>query len=423
MKKTTSKKLLIALGVAVLGIIATLRYADRSRTVYTLTTVQALPRDITVTVNASGDLESEGAVNISAPDIKYTKKITFLLPEGTIVKEGDIVAVFDTIQLEERLESLLRAGLYARLQDTEIARTIAVDDCKANLASKQENEKIARLTYETMAYAPKLEQQKSEIQLNQAVANVKLAENRLKQEEQKWELKLRQVHELIEQNEKEVEETRSSIDALTIRAPCEGLVVYPKTRVMGTERKVQLGDTLYKDQRFMILPNLFKMTAQVEVAEEDIRRIRIGQFAQIYLEAFKDAVFTGEIYRIDRLAHVKENNPFIKVFTVGIRINEQDLDRLRPGMNARVIIDADTYMQATALPLNTIYTDADGDWIFVQGEEGPQKIRIDLADASEEWAVLSEDVAEPVILLNRSFKDWLNDSQHDTAVVRWEAAP
>lgn len=423
MKKTTPKKILIALGVTVLGVIAYLRYADQSRTVYTFTTVQALPRDITVTVNASGDLESEGAVNISAPAIKYTKKITFLLPEGTIVKEGDVVATFDTIQLEERLEGLLRAGLYARLQDTEIARTIAVDDCKANLASKQENEKIARLTYETMAYAPKLEQQKSEIQLNQAVANVKLAENRLKQEEQKWELKLRQVHELIEQNEKEVEETRASIDALTIRAPCEGLVVYPKTRVMGTERKVQLGDTLYKDQRFMILPNLFKMTAQVEVAEEDIRRIRGGQPAQIYLEAFKDAVFTGEIYRIDRLAHVKENNPFIKVFTVGIRINEQDLDRLRPGMNARVVIDADTYTQAPALPLNTIYTDDSGDWIFAQSETGPEKRPIELEDASEEWAVLAEPIPDPVVLINRTFKEWLGDPQQAEAAIRWEAAP
>jgi len=423
MKLKNRKPLCVATAVVILCLIGYLRFADRSKTIYTLTTLKVAPGDTTVFVHASGDLESEGSVNIAAPSIKYPKKITWLIPEGTLVKEGDVLAVFDTIQLEDRLESLLRAGLYARLQDTEIGRTIAVDDCKANLAGKMENEKIARLTYATMAYAPKLEQQKAEIQLNQALANVKLAETRLKQEEQKWELKLRQVHELIEQNEKEVEEVRSGIEAMTLSAPCEGLVVYPKTRVMGTERKVQLGDTLYKDQRFMILPNLLKMTAQVEVAEEDIRRIQIGQKARIYLEAFKNAEFTGEIYRIDRLAHVKENNPFIKVFTVGIRIHEQDLERLRPGMNARAVIAAVHYEQLPGLPLDALYSEGDDYYVFIRSAHGIERKSIKLLDASDEKAVLAEPVDEPVIRINRSLKAWMNDENRAKALLRWEATP
>ncbi len=422
MKTWTRKRLILTTVAVALCVAGYLNFANRPKTSYVLTTVTCMPRDVTITVSASGDLESEGALNISAPSVKYSKKLTMLIPEGTIVREGDVLATFDTIALEDKLESLLRAGLYAKLQDTEIARAIGVDDCGASLASKVENEKIARLTYETMAYAPKLEQQKAEIQLNQAVANVKLAENRLKQEEQKWELKLRQVHELIQENEDQIEEVRASIDAMTLLSPAEGLVVYPRTRVMGTERKVQLGDTLYKDQRFMIIPNLLKMTAQVEVAEEEIRRIKIGQPTRIYLEAFKDAEFTGTIYWIDRLAHVKENNQFIKVFTVGIRIREQDLERLRPGMNARAVIDTDTHEQAPTVPLDAVYSDSDGDMVFVQRGQGVEKVLVQQVDASDKWAVLAEPISEPVILIDSELKRWLKDPARNEAQIDWEVA-
>jgi HlyD family secretion protein len=422
MIQKSTKKVVTGLLLAALGVAGYYHWSGNGGTSYTFTTVQSMPRDITIDVSASGDLESEDAVNIAAPDIKYAKKITYLIPEGSIVKEHDVLATFDTLQLEDQLESLLRAGLYAQLRDAEISRAIAIDDRKAELASKRENEKIARLTHESMQYAPELEQKKAEIQLNQAVANVALAENRLKQEEQKWVIKLRQIHDLIEANEKRIEEVRASIDAMTIRAASKGLVVYPKTRVMGTTRKVQLGDPLYKGQRFIVIPNLFKMTAQVEVAEEEIRRVRLGQKTSVYLEAFKDAEFTGEVYRIDRLAHVKENNAFIKVFTVSIRINEQDLERLRPGMNARVRIETDHYAQAISLPLKALYSDSEGDWVYVRGADGPDKVAVNLIDANDEWAAISEPVEGAVILNDQAFKKWLRDPARADADLRWETA-
>ncbi|MBT3295956.1 MAG: HlyD family efflux transporter periplasmic adaptor subunit [Verrucomicrobia bacterium] len=423
MIKKSSRKVLTGLLLAALAVAAYRYWSGNGSTTYTFTTVQSIPRDITIDVSASGDLESEDAVNISAPDVKHAKKITYLIPEGSIVKVHDVLATFDSLQLEDQLENLLRAGLYAQLRDTEISRAIAIDDRKAELASRRENEKIARLTHESMQYAPELEQKKAQIQLNQAVANVSLAENRLKQEEQKWVIKLRQIHDLIEANEKRIEEVRASIDNMTIRAASKGLVVYPKTRVMGTTRKVQLGDSLYKGQRFIVIPNLFKMTAQVEVAEEEIRRVRLGQRASVYLEAFKDAEFTGEVYRIDRLAHVKENNAFIKVFTVSIRINEQDLERLRPGMNARVSIAADHYAQAISLPLKALYSDSAGDWVYIRGDDGPEKVAVKLVDANDEWAALAEPVEGAVILNDQSFKKWLRDPARSDADLRWEIAP
>jgi len=422
MSKTSTTKVLGGLVVAALGVAAYLHGSGGGAAVYTLTTVQSAERDITINVSASGDLESEHAVNIAAPDIKYGKKITYLIPEGSIVEENTVLATFDTLQLEDQLESLLRAGLYAQLRDVEISRAIAVDDREAELASRRENEKIARLTHESMQYAPELEQKKAQIQLNQAVANVALAENRLKQEEQKWVIKLRQIHELIEANEKRIEEVRASIDAMTIRASSKGLVVYPKTRIAGANRKAQLGDTLYKRQRFIVIPNLFTMTAQVEVAEEEIRRLRVGQKAKIYLEAFKDATFSGEVYRIDRLAHVKENNSFIKVFTVSVRIHEQDLERLRPGMNARVVIETDHYAQAASLPLNALYSDRSGDWVYVQGIDGPEKVAVSLTDANDEWAVIAEAVPGQIVLNNQAFKTWLRDPEPAAADIRWEPA-
>lgn len=380
-------------------------------------------REVAIELADNGILAAESAIHIAAPNVNNDRKLIELVPEGTVAKKGDVLAKFDTAELEDQLESLEDSGLEAKLQDTQMDFEIRLADLAAAHQTTIENAKLAELTFQTMKYAAKLDRDAAEARMNNARNEIKVAENRIKQERNRRDVQVRQVEELIEVNARKIAETKQAIGDFTVKAPADGIVVYPEIKIGGLTRKPQTGDQLYKAQIFLILPNLFKMTAELEIAEEDIRRVAVGEEAEIVLEAFRDTVFTGEVYRIDPLAHIKENNEFIKVFTVGVRIKERDLERLRPGMNARVTIKVKRFANAWTLPVEALF--AEGEDYYVFAEAGPALVRraVEVVDANQAVAVLGEPPPGRVAIPDRTVRE-LAAAAAPLAGVRWvEYAP
>jgi len=375
--------------------------------------------DLSVELTDNGVLEAETATNIAAPSVNYERKLIDVVPEGTIVKKGDVLAKFDTAQLEERLEQLKHSGLHAEMQDAKIAAEIRLADLKAALQTSKENAKLAELQFKTMAYSAQLERDAAQARLNNSKNDIKVAENRIKQEENRRDVQIRQIQERIDQNNDKIKEVEEAIKAFTVKAPEDGIVVYPIIKVSGMSRKVQTGDMLYKAQIFIIIPNLFKMTAQLEIREEEIRKIKIGQKATILIEAFKDTRFTGEVYRVDPLAHVKENNEFVKVFTVGVRIKEKDIDRLRPGMNARVTISTAYYKDVPLLPVDAVVRDGDRAAVYVVRGEKVVLEEAEVIDMGIEMAALKKPIESRVVIPDASFRSFQNNPGLTLEKIKW----
>ncbi len=350
---------------------------------------QAQVKPLDVTLQASGVLDSASSLNISAPRTRYQRKLITLIEEGTVVRKGDVLATFDTSQMEEKLEVLEYSGLHARYRDTEMSFQISVNERIATHKSKVENEKISKITYDSMEFAPEMERKKSLIRLNQASAEVKIAENRIRQEEQRRDIQLRNIQEQIDQNRRDIEKLKEDIASFTVKAPADGIVVFPKIKIAGAERKVQIGDSLYWDQLFITIPNLFEMIARVEVDEKDIRKIKDSQTATITLEAFKDDIFTAKITKIEKLAQIKSNNPFVKIFNVEMKINEQDIEKLRPGMNARSIIKTNSYTQAITLPIDFVLRDGKQYYIYVLKDSQIVTENVELLDMTNKEVVIA----------------------------------
>lgn len=412
--------LLIAAAVAVVIVIA-LASGSGSGPALELTWVKPVQRDVVIELVENGILEAETATHIAAPNVNYERKLIELIPEGTIVKKGDVLAKFDTARLEEVVETLERSGLGARRKDIELESEIKIADLNAAHQTTIENAKLAELTFKSMAYAAKLDRDASEARLNNARNEIKVAANRVKQEENRRDVQLRQVDDLIADKDRKLKETRQAIEDFTIHAPEDGIVVYPLIKISGLTRKAQTGDQLYKSQIFLIIPNLFKMTAQLEIAEEDIRRVKIGQPATILLEAFKDKFFTGEVYNIAPLAHVKENNEFIKVFTVGVRVRERDLDRLRPGMNARVNLRLAEYQKAWALPVNSVVSEGEKFLVHVEESGKIRSVPIKVIDSGKESIVVDAPPPGRIIIPDAALREYLADPRRTSRSLKWKS--
>jgi HlyD family secretion protein len=386
--------------------------------VFQLSASATSQQDVAIVLQASGALESVESVNITAPQVRYSRKLIEIAPEGAMVAKGDVLSKFDTAQLDDRLEKLRRSGLKAAYKDAELSFDITIKEKEAAWDSQKENLKIAELSHESMKYAAEMEKKKALIRLNQAKADVRIAENRVEQEKQRRDTKLRQIQEQIDENDRLVAETEQWIRDFTILSPVDGLVVYPKIKIEGATRKAQIGDNLYSGQLFLTIPNLRKMMAVVEVDEKDVRRVALGQKARVLLEAFQEVSFTGEVRRFDRIAQIKRTNPYVKVFGVELLINEEDLERLRPGMNARAEIETARYEQAPTLPLDCLVREEGGYFVYCEVKGKIVRSPVEVKDSNAQVAVLGAPLTGRPLRADTNLRAYLKQSATGKARFR-----
>lgn len=410
-----NKWLWISLGVAgaAAGLAPFLFKGGDGEVVYTASPKR---QPVTLRLVESGTLDSESSVNVIAPMVnRYRKLLVYLVPEGTVVKKGAVLAKCDTSDLERDLENqrLEIGNIRARYKDTQVQYEINLDDLKNRLEQKAENQKIAQMTLDQMAYAADIDRQKSQVSLNQAKMEVEFAKTRIRAEEGRRDTALRQIGDEISNAQTKIDDLNLSVERFTVLAPEDGLVVYPLVKIDGQERKIQVGDSLYYGQVFLTLPNLFRMIVKIEVSEDAIKKVQVGQKAEIVLEAWKDRVYHGVIVRLSNLAKVKENNRFIKVFTVVLKILEEDLERLKPGMNARVTVDLRRLDDAITIPL--AFVDQQGGQAAVYGWDGKTITRqnVTLAEQTETLAVFTQPLPPRLIWVERSLKERMAGTNFD----------
>lgn len=371
---------------------------------------------VTIRLVESGTLDSESSVNVIAPMVnRYRRLLVFLVPEGTVVKKGALLAKCDTSDLERDLENqrLELGNVRARYKDTQVQYEINLDDLKNRLEQKNENQKIAQMNQDQMAFAADIDRQKSQVSLNQAKMEVEFAKTRIRAEEGRRDTALRQINDEISNVQGRIDDINLGIERFSVLAPEDGLVVYPLVKIDGQERKIQVGDSLYYGQVFLTLPNLFRMVVKIEVSEDAIKKVQVGQKAEIVLEAWKDRVYHGVIVRLSNLAKIKENNRFVKVFTVGLKIMEEDLERLKPGMNARVTVDLRRLDDATTVPL--AFVDTQGGQTAVWSWDGRTIARqvVTLVDQTETLAVFTNSLPPRLVWVERNLRERLAATNFD----------
>jgi len=92
----------ITLSLLILILHFTCGSSGQSDSKITFTTAR---EDLTITVDAEGILEAKNSININAPQFRDNYTITYMIPEGSKVKKGDVVAVFKSSILENEYKN------------------------------------------------------------------------------------------------------------------------------------------------------------------------------------------------------------------------------------------------------------------------------------------------------------------------------
>jgi len=105
----------------------------------------------------------------------------------------------------------------------------------------------------------------------------------------------------------------------------------------------------------MRIADLANMEAQVNVNENDVVNVKVGDVARISVDAYPDRKIAGEVREIASTATTNNAGTQEEVtnFLVKIRVTDKSV-QLRPGMSATADIETDTVQNAVAVPIQSV---------------------------------------------------------------------
>ena len=321
--KRSRKKLFITIGIAVVVLIAvgSIMASRKREKGIPVTTDKAFQKTITQLVTATGKIQPEVEVPI-APEVSG-EIIELPVKEGQSVHRGDVLLKIKPDNYQAQVEAQQSALSAARAGITQHRAELAKADLDYKRALNLFNQHLL-----------------SEADRNAAQTNYDIAKAALESsmfEAQRAEGGLRQIRDLLSKT--------------TIVAPSDGTISTLPARV--GQRVV--GTSQFAGTEVMKLANLNNMEAVVNVNENDVVNVKIGDGARINIDAYPDKPIRGTVREIASTASTKNAGTQEEVtnFEVKISIPDQGVV-LRPGMSATADIETATVANAIVVPIQSV---------------------------------------------------------------------
>ncbi|HEK19664.1 MULTISPECIES: efflux RND transporter periplasmic adaptor subunit [unclassified Mucilaginibacter] len=308
---------------------------------------KAETRDINETVSASGKIKPHVAVKIS-PEVSG-EVVELPIKEGDVVKKGQLLCRIRPDILKSGFE---RAVASYNTQKASVGNSMQM--LKQSEATFANQESIYKRSKELFDKKVLTIAEFDKAKADYAGARAALEAARQNVVGSKYGL---------EQSQASVKEASDNLAKTTIYAPVDGVVsklsIEKGERVLGTQQ--------FAGTEIMTISDLSKMDVNVDVNENDINRITVGNKAQIEIDAFQGKKFSGEVIEIGSSANVVGTNADqVTNFTVKVRITAQsymDLLRknaenhspFRPGLTATVDINTN-HVKALSVPIQSVTT-------------------------------------------------------------------
>jgi RND family efflux transporter MFP subunit len=332
--------------------------------------------DFRVVVTTTGELRARKFVQIQGPMNAqqaevWQMRIASIVPEGTVVKQGDVVAELDRAPVATKASEFALAlqkadAVYTQAQlDSALTLSQAREDIRT-MEFGLEEKRIAR--EQSRFEAPSIRRQ-ADIDYEKAQRALEQARVNYRTKTQQAVAKMSEVGADLERQRNRVSTVQSVMQAFTIRAPEPGMVIYVRE---WNGRKKGVGSQVSPwEPTVATLPDLLQMESVTYVNEIDVRRLAVGQPVVVSLDADPSKRLGG---RVTSVANVGEQRPNTdaKVFEVKITIAGADTT-LRPGMTTSNAVEAAVVPDALFVPIEAVANE--GPRAFVYKQDGGRVVR------------------------------------------------
>jgi HlyD family secretion protein len=333
--------------------------------------------DLVVGVPVSGTLSSVQAVRIGPPQVSeiWDYKISFMAPEGAPVRVGEPVVGFDTSELERQLldKRAERDSAQKELEKKQTDLEIARRDRELELAEAEARLRKASLKVDVPAdLVAAKELAKSREDLALARREVAYLKDRLHLEAVQGGTEAEALARKRDRAAVRVQEMADAVRRMTVTAPRAGTVVYVATDE-GEKKKV--GDSCWRGQSVIEIPDLRRMEAEGDVDEADAGRVAVGQRVTFRLDAHPDDVFTGRVRSIGGSVQSRSESDALKVVKLEIDLDATDAQRMRPGMRFLGTVEIERTPRALVVPVEAVFNRASGPVVYRKSGLGSEEVR------------------------------------------------
>jgi HlyD family secretion protein len=296
-------------------------------------------------VNATGRIQPKTQIRISA-DVS-AKIIALHVEEGQFVQEGELLVELD----RERFEA-------------------AVESAEANVRSAQSN---ARLNEQNMLKAEKDFDRSQDLVARKLESQAVLDTNNAayQVEVARYASSLDQVAQV----RASLKQAADDLSKTIIYAPMTGTI----SDLNKEQGEIAIGSAFQEDI-ILVVADLTEMEAQVNVDENDIVGVQVGQTASIKVDALYGETLTGTVYEIANTANMDEQGGQNQKTEFEVKISiEGETGKLRPGMTASADVSTETKTDVVGVPIQSVAVRTI-DQLMLEGEEFTEAEKRFIAD-------------------------------------------
>jgi HlyD family secretion protein len=321
-RRARRKKQIIcgSIGLIVLCIVASIIWSKREKPI-PVTTEKAVRKTILQTVSATGKVQPETEVKIS-PEVAG-EIIDLPVEDGKAINKGDLLVRVKPDSYKALLEQ--QEAAISSAKATNLQQKATMLKCEHDFKRAED------------LFSKKLI---SEQEYNASEAAYGVAKNTFESS----------LHE-IERAEAGSSQARDQLSKTTIYSPIDGTVTV-LNRKQG-ERLVATGQ--FAGTEVMRVADLSHMEARVDVNENDVVNVKLGDKAEVKIDAYGNRKFHGTVYQIANTGKTTGTGTQEEVtnFEVKIRITDTDVT-LKPALSCTAEIHTNEMKDVVAVPMQAV---------------------------------------------------------------------
>jgi HlyD family secretion protein len=357
--KTWHKVMIGVGGAAVVGGIVWYSINQANKGVVTVQTAKVAKEESLVSqVTASGEIKPTTYTNVYAQG--FGRIMEIVVKEGDHIKKGDQLLLQENVQANADVQA--QAAAINSYQSGVQAAEASYKAAQSDLSMQEANLEKANLDYERGqglykdGLIPKQDFDQRKTTYDAAVASVDASKARMIAQK----AQLDQVRAQLDQNRAVLVRTKDVLSKTVYTSPINGIVSFLPVRL---GEYVVPGIQNATGSFLMTLSDMSVVTSEVKVDETDIVNVKIGQEADVTIDAVPGKVFKGKVTEIGSQAVLRTSglattqtttsNQEAKDFKVVVTL-ENPPDNLRPGLSTTAKIKTAERKDVVAIPIQAL---------------------------------------------------------------------
>jgi HlyD family secretion protein len=321
----------------------------------------------------TGELKAARSTVINAPNSRsnFSNTVSFLAPEGSIVKKGERIVEFDDSSLlsnkseAERTLDEAKLNIEKKKADLEAERCDLLNSLAQAESTLKQDELYGKISKDLL---PGNTYQKYQLNVTKSKLSLQKAKEQLDNYEKSYASEMQLVEISRSQAEINLKKIEGDIALLKIDAPQDGIFIYGDN--WTSNRKIQPGDSLFPGMEVASLPDLSSMQVVGYVFDTEYSKLTPDMRCTITLDSLPGYKVDG---RIESMTSVASRKSFVttkKVFQTIVQMDKVDPVVMKPGMTARVRIPMVLAKDTPVIPRDYLGIDAQGKhFVLKKGKE------------------------------------------------------